>query len=405
MHSDETHEEEPREPAENMTASPVQASTSPSDAVEESPVVAGETDEERDTAEAEDSVAGGVGSRGKLWAALALLAAVFLVALGGLVGLIHPFPKTSSSAAAPSGPATAAPVPTQPPAPTAVVSGGSVAAVVNGHAIPMSDYRLLLNFTLAQNAGAPGATPQALGAQVMNQVIGDELIRQYAVAHHVTVSSAEVDKAVQSQVQQLGSQSVFQQRLTQFGLTLATYRSLVTRSLLDQKVEQRVAPLQQASNKPVPVAHVRHILIAFHPQGNPAQPQASPATRSDVAAKAKALAVLKQLQHGASFATLAKKYSDDTGSASQGGDLGTIYPKQTVPQFDHAAFTLPLHHPAIVRSVYGYHIVEVLFRGKAIQPPQSQSQAAQQAQQHRFTTWLTAQTRRAKIQRIAKVQS
>jgi parvulin-like peptidyl-prolyl isomerase len=295
---------------------------------------------------------------------------------------------TSTSTSTPPTPSAIQP-PTPPPVTPATITGGSTAAIVNGNRIPMSDFRFLFTVNQHRAAGQPGSSNQVLAQQTMNEVILDELVREYAVPHHITVSQSELQAHVKSDMAQAGGQKPFTTRLAQFGLTKASYMRLLAPALLTQKVEQAIAP---PSTAPVPVAHVRHILIATKPQGKPA--------RTNAQAKALAETVLGKLQHGSSFATLAKKYSDDTGSAATGGDLGNVYPNQTVPPFNHAAFTQPLKTYHIVHSVYGYHIIEVLSRGKAPMPAQQQ----QQAEQQKFGQWLNARMAASKIQRIAKVK-
>ena len=105
----------------------------------------------------------------------------------------------------------------------------------------------------------------------------------------------------------------------------------------------------------------RHILIKF-PGG---------AAKTDAEAKAKADALLKQLQGGADFASLAKANSEDTGSGAQGGELGFARRGTMVPEFDSAIFNNKIGDLAIVKSQFGYHIVQVEERQTAHTQPLS----------------------------------
>jgi peptidyl-prolyl cis-trans isomerase D len=113
-------------------------------------------------------------------------------------------------------------------------------------------------------------------------------------------------------------------------------------------------------------AKSRHILIAV-PEGADA--------KTDAAAKAKAESVLKQLQVGGSWTDLAKKYSDDPGSKDQGGELGFAQRGKMVPEFDKAIFTQKIGDIAIVKTSFGYHIIQVEERQSAHTQPLSEVQA------------------------------
>ncbi len=97
-------------------------------------------------------------------------------------------------------------------------------------------------------------------------------------------------------------------------------------------------------------ARARHILIKVAPGAD---------AKADAAAKAKAEALLKQIQGGANFADLAKKNSDDPGSKDSGGELGFAQKGRMVPEFDNAIFTQKIGDTKIVKTQFGYHIVQV----------------------------------------------
>ncbi|MEJ2645445.1 MAG: SurA N-terminal domain-containing protein [Gammaproteobacteria bacterium] len=124
---------------------------------------------------------------------------------------------------------------------------------------------------------------------------------------------------------------------------------------------------------------VRHILIAV--------PKDADKKEVDKAHR-KAEDILKKLHDGASFAALAKKYSDDPGSADKGGDLGWIQQGEMVAPFDKAAFSLKKDQiSGLVRTRYGFHIIEVT----GIRPSHQQSFADVRSQ-------LAEQLRRQKAE-------
>ena len=97
---------------------------------------------------------------------------------------------------------------------------------------------------------------------------------------------------------------------------------------------------------------VRHILLKT--EGKPASEEPK--------IKAQAEDLLKQIRGGADFAALAKKYSEDPGSAANGGEYPSFVTRgQTVPEFEKAAFSLKQGQTSdLVRTQYGYHIIQVL---------------------------------------------
>jgi peptidyl-prolyl cis-trans isomerase D len=105
-------------------------------------------------------------------------------------------------------------------------------------------------------------------------------------------------------------------------------------------------------------ARSRHILIKV---------DAGADAKTDAAAKAKAEDILKQIKAGGNFADLAKKYSDDPGSKDSGGELPFAQHGTMVPEFDKAIFSQKIGDTEIVKSQFGYHIVQVEERKPAHQ--------------------------------------
>ena len=101
---------------------------------------------------------------------------------------------------------------------------------------------------------------------------------------------------------------------------------------------------------------VSHILIKTPLPG----PDGKVDEKGVAEAQRRAEDLLKQVRNGAKLEDLAQKYSEDPGSAKQGGSLGWIGKGQTVPEFEKAAFSLPKGQTSdLVKSSYGFHIIRV----------------------------------------------
>jgi peptidyl-prolyl cis-trans isomerase D len=110
------------------------------------------------------------------------------------------------------------------------------------------------------------------------------------------------------------------------------------------------------------------------------------------------------LQGGANFADLGKKYSEDPGSAKDGGLLPPITRGRTVPEFEQAAFNTPVGQTTgVIRTSYGFHIIRVEAKQQArlkpleevkveIEPILKQQKAAAQSQSVANTIQTLART-------------
>jgi peptidyl-prolyl cis-trans isomerase D len=127
---------------------------------------------------------------------------------------------------------------------------------------------------------------------------------------------------------------------------------------MEAAVNPTDAQLQQAYNqnkdqyRVTERVKVRHILLKTSDK---------PATE-DAKMKAKGEDLLKQIKAGGNFGDLAKKNSEDIGSAPNGGEMDWITREQQIaPEFAQVAFTLkPGQTSDLVKTQYGYHIIQVL---------------------------------------------
>ncbi len=124
--------------------------------------------------------------------------------------------------------------------------------------------------------------------------------------------------------------------------------------------------------------HVRHILV-----------RPSDAV-TDAQAEAKIRDLYRQLQEGADFAALAREYSDDSVSGSDGGNLGWVSPGQMVAPFEQAMQSARVGEiKGPFRSQFGWHILQVQERRqKDISADVKRAEARQAIYRRKFETEL-----------------
>jgi foldase protein PrsA len=193
------------------------------------------------------------------------------------------------------------------------------------------------------------------GRQVLDRLITNLLILQEGKRLGITVTDEEIDARIQNLINAnfYGMADSFYQALEQYGLTEESLKKdikteLILRkiageqiSISDEEAREYFKANQQNYNIPEQV-EARHILVD---------------TREE------AEEILELLKSGRDFAELAGEYSKDTLSAEQGGNLGFFQRGEMVPEFEEAAFSLPVNQVSDpIETTYGFHIIEVLGR-------------------------------------------
>jgi peptidyl-prolyl cis-trans isomerase SurA len=157
--------------------------------------------------------------------------------------------------------------------------------------------------------------------------------------------------------------------------------SEVLRSSAGFHVVKLVDRRSATAGAPITQTRVRHILIRTGDQV------------SEGEARRRLAGLRERLVSGADFAELARANSDD-GSAARGGDLGWVYPGDTVPEFERVFQALqPGDISEPVRTPFGYHLIQVVERRSADLSPERKRLQARLALRERksdeaFQQWL-----------------
>jgi peptidyl-prolyl cis-trans isomerase SurA len=245
-----------------------------------------------------------------------------------------------------------------------------IVAVVGDEIILKSELDYQVQLTAYQNKLDPN-DPQ-LRSRVLEALIDDKLILQQAILDSVTVTDDEVTRQLDSRIQNLTKQVGSQQKLEEvYGMSINKIRSEFKDDMRKQLIIEKLKQ-QKFGDMKVSAVDVRNFYDNYRdslPQ-IPEQvtlshifmvPKPSEKAREQAYSLAKSL--LDSLRNGADFAALAKKYSQDPGSASSGGDLGWAKRGQFVPEFEHAVFDLkPGEISDIVETQFGFHILQLLDR-------------------------------------------
>jgi peptidyl-prolyl cis-trans isomerase SurA len=224
-----------------------------------------------------------------------------------------------------------------------------VVAVVGDKAILLSDlqgrakpFQLQISRNVQEGASRNAALSQ-LYRQLIEKLVDEELQGREAARSNITVTSEEIEKALEYSAKQneVTVQQLFEEAQRN-GLDPAEYRQEMRRQLLDAKMlNLRVQGRMRISEDDMRSAYRRAaqeerkklafraawIRFQIPPGGNAAQVARVQATASEVAGRARA---------GADFGELAKAFSSDPTTRDQGGLLATMQPGELPPEVDSA---------------------------------------------------------------------
>lgn len=210
---------------------------------------------------------------------------------------------------------------------------------------------------------------------IPEQLAIQKLFLTQAAIDSVEVSEADVLDRANEQLEYMVEMAGSEQKLEEYrGMSMKQIRQEIIRYFVEnEKINE--AKNKIIGDKKISPAEVRRYFknmpsdsLPFIPMQVEVQiltrtPEVSTAEIERV--KNELLGYAQRVNSGESgFSTLARLYSEDEGSARQGGEIGFKGRAETVPEFSSVAFSLtdPKTVSKIVKTEYGYHIIQLIAR-------------------------------------------
>jgi foldase protein PrsA len=270
-------------------------------------------------------------------------------------------------------------------------------ALVGDKAIEKTDLDRLLSQTKTNYAAQKQDFPEVgtpeyetLKSTLLKGLVQQSQWEQAGAAMGVRVSEKEIDTRLEALKQQYfkGDDEKFKAELDKQGLTVEQLRDQLRARLLSDKIYSTVTKKVKVTDAEIKTYYDNHKAQYLQPESREVR---------HILVKKKSLAdeIYAKLKNGADFATLARKYTQDTASKADGGKF-TSYKGKTVSPFDKFVFAAKkgdLSKP--IKTEFGWHVIEVLSDVKpaAAQPLAEAKDAIsatllQQQQNQALKTWV-----------------
>lgn len=204
----------------------------------------------------------------------------------------------------------------------------------------------------------------------LDVLINEKLIVTKAIEDSLTASEDEITERMDYQIQAMMQQMGSERRIEEvYGMSMAKirrdFRDEIRKQLLTERLSQQKFAALKVSSKEVqdffkqykdsippvpPQFEIYHIVKNVEPSPE---------------AKDKTLALAKKIRDslvaGGDFATFARRYSNDPGSAASGGDLGFVERGKFIAEFEKTAYALQIGEISQpVETPFGFHVIQLL---------------------------------------------
>ena len=243
-------------------------------------------------------------------------------------------------------------------------SKGAVAATVNGEEITVA----ALDSQVAQlRIQSPtlfdetsGMSEASIRSALLDELVNRELLTQEAEKRGLKVTTEEIDAEMESSAASYESEEAFEASLAEAGYTTESAREMIEWYLLSEKLLDEEVPADSITDAEIAQYYEENADLYVVEAG-----KRTSHILFDEADEALAKEVLQRVKDGEDFADLATEYSQDEGSAANGGDLG--WPTVAyVDAFEAAVAELKVGEVSdLVKTEFGWHIITVTDERKA----------------------------------------
>ena len=244
-----------------------------------------------------------------------------------------------------------------------------IAGVIGSSIILQSDIELSYANYLAQG----GQENPAIKCQILQGLVSQKILAQQAIIDSIDVKDDEVDNEVDRRMREMSARAGGDDKLEQFlGRSLIQYkdeiRPDIREGMVADKMKQKITEKVNVTPQDVE-AYFNKIpkdsLPTFNKEVEIGQVVFQPKLNKDEKDyyRQKAEGLRARVKAGEDFGTLARLYSQDPGSAPQGGDLGFADRNAYVKDFAAWAFKLKAGEISpVFETDYGFHFLQVIER-------------------------------------------
>jgi len=213
-----------------------------------------------------------------------------------------------------------------------------------------------------------------LKCKVLEDLLFNRLLLDQAQKDSIEVTENELNDNLDRRIRYFVAQIGSEEKLEEFyGKSIAEikeeFKDLLKKQMLVEKMQNKLtADIKVTPSEirkfydDIPKDSLPKIPTTYKFQQVVVIPKVS--EKEKLAVKEKLREFKERIKNGTSFSTLAVLYSEDPGSAKQGGELGYVGRTDLVPEFAKEAFKLkkPGDISRIVETQYGFHIIQLIDR-------------------------------------------